>query len=188
MDHLRLRALALIEALGETGSLHKAARRLNVSQPALTVELREVEHVMGARLFDRTPQGLTPTDMGSYMVRQAGLILADLRRAQEEFTAGHAGRSLLRVGVLPLLMLEIVARALAQLHEALPTLSTEFTEGAAAELLKGLSDGTLDIVVGRMLPEFAHESDLRPTYLFTESFCIVAGTHHSLAIARRQSR
>ena len=35
MDHLRLRALALIEALGETGSLHKAARRLNVSQPAL---------------------------------------------------------------------------------------------------------------------------------------------------------
>lgn len=185
MDHLRLRALTLVDMLAETGSLHQAARRLNTSQPALSVMLQEVERTLGGRLFERSRRGLVPTERGDHMIRQARLMLADLRRIQSEFAAGDDGQALLRIGALALVMLEIVPRALAQLRQSHPGIRAEFHEGAASDLLATLADGGLDLVVGRMLPEFAANQDLVPSFLFTESFCIVGGSHHPLASRRR---
>jgi DNA-binding transcriptional LysR family regulator len=185
IDQLRLRALALIETLAETGSLHQAARRMNTSQPALSVMLQEVERILGGKLFERSRRGLAATEMGSYTIRQARLILADLRRVQSEFAAGHEGQTLLRVGALQLLMLEIVPRALGLLRRTMPSLRIEFEEGAAGHLLAALADGSLDLVLGRMLPEFAGNADLEPAFLFTESFCIVGGSRHPLAARRK---
>jgi DNA-binding transcriptional LysR family regulator len=185
MDHLRLRALALVEAIADTGSLHQAARHLNTSQPALSVMLQEVERSLGGRLFERSRRGLTPTEMGTYTIRQVRLILADLRRVQSEFASEREGRTLLRIGALPLVMLEIVPRALAILRERAPSVRIEFQEGAASELLGALADGSLDLVVGRMLPEFADNDDLDTSNLFSESFCIVAAAGHPLVRRRK---
>jgi DNA-binding transcriptional LysR family regulator len=185
MDHLRLRALTLVETLATTGSLHQAAQRLNISQPALSVMLQELERAFGARLFERSRRGLVPTEMGRYMTRQVQLVLADLRRAQREFASGRDGRTVLMVGVLPLLMLEIVPKALSLLRQTHPGVRVEFREGAASELLGALADGTLDLVIGRMLPDFAARDDLESTFLFTEAFCIVGRAQHPLAGRRK---
>lgn len=185
IDHLRLRALALIDTLAQTGSLHQAAKRLNTSQPALTVMLRDVERTLGGTLFERSRRGLVPTPMGEYAIQRARLMLADLRRVQSEFSAGQHGRSLLRVGVLQLLMLEVVPRALVLLRQSTPALRVEFEEGAAGNLLGRLADGMLDLVVGRMLPEFANNQDLEASLLLAQSFCVIAGSHHPLARRRK---
>lgn len=185
IDHLRLRALTLIETLAETRSLHQAARQLNTSQPALTVMLRDVEETLGARLFERSRRGLTSTPMGDYAIRQARLILADLKRVQSEFAAGQHGQSLLRVGALQLLMLEVVPQALAQLRKVMPTLRVEFEEGSAGDLLRGLTNGSLDLVIGRMLPDFARDENLEASLLLNQSFCIISGSHHPLARRRK---
>jgi DNA-binding transcriptional LysR family regulator len=187
MDHLRLRSLRLVETLAETGSLHQAARRLNTSQPALTVMLQDIERTFGGKLFERSRRGLVPTEGGHYMIRQARLMLADLRRVQSEFASGNEGRALLRIGVLPLVMLEIVPQALTLLRPSHPNIRAEFREGAASELLTALADGLLDLVIGRMLPEFAANEDLVPSFLFNESFCIVSGSHHELRRRRKIS-
>lgn len=187
MDHLRLRALTLIETLAETGSLHQAARRLNASQPALTVTLQELERTLGGRLFERSGRGLTPTEMGLYAIRQARLVMADLRRVQSEFASGHEGRALLRIGILQVLTLEILPQALARLRRSHPGVRAEFHEGAASDLLSALADGALDLVIGRMLADFAGNDDLVPSFLFTESFCIVGGAHHRFARRRKIS-
>lgn len=187
MDHLRLRALTLVETLSATGSLHEAARRLNVSQPALSVMLQEIERVLGGRLFERSRRGLVPTDKGEYMIRQARLMLADLQRVRSEFDPANQGRALLRVGALPLVMLEIVPRALVLLRRGEPAVRAEFHEGAASEILAAVADGRLDLAIGRMLPEFADNDDLVPDFLFTESFCIVSGPEHALARRRKIS-
>lgn len=185
LDQLRIRSLTLVAMLAETGSLHQAARRMNTSQPALSVMLREVERALGGKLFERSRRGLVPTEMGHYTVQQARLILADLARIQSEFSSGAEGPALLRVGVLPLVMLEIVPRALAILRRSQPGLQIEFHERAASELLSALTDGFLDLVVGRMLPEFSSTKDLEATFLFNESFCIIGGAHHPLANRRK---
>ena len=187
IGHLRLHALVLIETIAQTGSLHEAARRLNTSQPALTVMLQDVERTLGGKLFDRSRRGLTPTEMGGYTIHQARLVLADLRRVQSEFAAGHQGQTLLRIGALQLLMLEIIPRALVSLRKVMPSARVEFKEGAASELLVALADGSLDLVVGRMLPEFAINEDLEPAFLFSESFCIIAAANHPLAGRRKIS-
>jgi DNA-binding transcriptional LysR family regulator len=187
MDHLRLRALTLVETLSATGSLHEAARRLNVSQPALSVMLQEIERALGGRLFERSRRGLMPTDKGDYMIRQARLMLADLQRVRSEFDPANEGRALLRLGALPLVMLEIVPRALALLRRGEPAVRAEFHEGAASEILAAVADGRLDLAIGRMLPEFADNDDLVPDFLFTESFCIVSGPEHTLARRRKIS-
>src|SRR6478752_5946380 len=119
IDHLRLRSLVLIETLAQTGSLRQAARRLNTSQPALTVMLRDVERTLGGTLFERSRRGLVATAMGDYAIQQA--------------------RRLLRVGVLQLLMLEVVPRALVLLRRAAPAVRIEFEEGAAGHLLGRLA-------------------------------------------------
>lgn len=187
MDHLRLRALTLVETLSTTGSLHEAARRLNVSQPALSVMLQEIERALGARLFERSRRGLVPTDKGDYMIRQARLMLADLQRVRSEFDPANEGRALLRIGALPLVMLEIVPKALMLLRRGQPAVRAEFHEGAASDILTGLADGRLDLVIGRMLPDFADNEDLSPDFLFAESFCIVGGPDHALARRRKIS-
>lgn len=187
MDHLRLRALTLVETLADTGSLHQAARRMNVSQPALSVMLQEVERTLGGRLFERSRRGLLPTEMGDYMIHQSRLIMADLRRVQSEFAATADGRTSLRVGALPLVMLEIVPDALALIRRTMPGIQIEFHEGAALDMLTALADGSLDMVIGRMLPEFAGFADLEPSPLFDETLCIIGGAHHTLAGRRRVS-
>jgi len=187
MDHLRLRAFTLVETLSATGSLHAAARRLNVSQPALSVMLQEIERALGGRLFERSRRGLVPTDKGDYMIRQARLMLADLRRVRSEFDPANEGRALLRLGVLPLVMLEIVPKALVLLRRGAPAVRVEFHEGAASDILTALADGRLDLAIGRMLPEFADNDDLMPDFLFAESFCIVSGPEHRLARRRKIS-
>ena len=187
IDHLRLRSLVLIETLAQGGSLHQAARHLNTSQPALTVMLRDVERTLGGTLFERSHRGLVPTPMGVYAIQQARLMLADLRRVQSEFASGQQGRGLLRVGVLQLLMLEVVPRALVLLRRSTPAVRIEFEEGAAGNLLGRLADGTLDLVVGRMLPEFAGNVDLEASLLLAQSFCVISGVHHPLARRRKLS-
>jgi len=187
MDHLRLRALTLVETLSTTGSLHEAARRLHVSQPALSVMLQEIERALGGRLFERSRRGLVPTDKGDYMIRQARLMLADLQRVRSEFDPANEGRALLRIGALPLVMLEIVPGALALLRRSQTAVRVEFHEGAASDILTELADGKLDLVIGRMLPDFADKEDLSSDFLFAESFCIVGGPDHALARRRRIS-
>jgi len=178
MDHLRIRAFSLIQILGEVGSLHQAARRLNTSQPALSVMLRELERALGGRLFTRSRRGLVATELGNYAISHANLILSDLKRLQREAAAASNGGSLLRVGSLPVLMLEIVPKTLALLRQSFPTLQVEFREGSAPDLLTELAVGHLDIVVGRMLPEFVPNDDLASTALFAETFCVIGRADH----------
>jgi DNA-binding transcriptional LysR family regulator len=89
--------------------------------------------------------------------------------------------------VLQLLMLEVVPRALVLLRQAPPAVRIEFEEGAAGHLLGRLADGTLDLVVGRMLPEFAGNEDLEPSLLLAQSFCIISRADHPLARRRKLS-
>jgi DNA-binding transcriptional LysR family regulator len=187
LDHLRLRSLILLETLARTGSLHQAARAMHVSQPALSVLLQELERTLGGRLFERSRRGLTLTTMGGEALHQATIVTADLRRLQVEFAARQNGMTLVRVGVLPLMMLDIVPRALERLRRTTPALRIEFREGAAADLLRGVRDGALDVVLGRLIAEFAADPDLAHTVLFADRYCVISGRQHPLARRRRVS-
>ncbi|MEO6088901.1 MAG: LysR family transcriptional regulator, partial [Umezawaea sp.] len=64
MPDLELRHLRAVCAIAEEGSVTKAATRLGLTQPAMSAQLRTVERILGGLLFERTPNGSVPTDLG----------------------------------------------------------------------------------------------------------------------------
>ncbi|MFJ9806775.1 LysR substrate-binding domain-containing protein [Streptomyces sp. NPDC101158] len=98
---LEVRHLRALCAIADTGSLHKAARQLGVSQPSLTTQLRRIENALGAELFSRGRTGCHPTPLGRTVLSRArplvdGLsaLIAETRAAAARTAAGPA----LRVG------------------------------------------------------------------------------------------
>ncbi|GAA1262321.1 LysR family transcriptional regulator [Saccharothrix xinjiangensis] len=133
MPELELRHLRAVCAIAEEGSLTKAATRLGLTQPAMSAQLRTVERIVGGRLFDRTPNGSPPTDLGRQVVGTARLVLDEV----EQLVALARGRSRgdepgpLLVGGVPTLFFGYFVE---ELRRAIPC------SGVRTEIMPGASD------------------------------------------------
>src|SRR5882762_10222192 len=89
---IKTRQLLLLQVLAEEGNIHRAAQELNMTQPAASKLLKNLEDVLGVQLFDRLPRGMRPTWYGESMIRHARMVLANLSQAYDEVEALKAGR------------------------------------------------------------------------------------------------
>lgn len=87
---MKLHQLEALVASAETGSVRSAARRLGISQPAVTRALRELETEQQLPLLVRSPTGLSFTDHGQALLAHARLILNQMRQAEEQMACGAA--------------------------------------------------------------------------------------------------
>ena len=78
---LRLHDLHVLMAVVQAGSMNKAAALLNTGQSAISRSISDLERTIGARLLDRTPQGVTPTDYGRALLAGGAAMFDDLRQA-----------------------------------------------------------------------------------------------------------
>lgn len=184
---LRLRHLELLVALAEAGTMRAAAARLNLSQPALSKLLGEVEAGLGARLFERSPQGLVANAAGVAAVHRARVMLNELARAAVEVEALAAGASaVLRIGALS--VTSAVPAAVVQLRRRLPGVFVQIREGRVRELVERLLDGELDAVFGAVPPELLgsdHLAQLHAEVLLADELCVLAADAHPLSRRRR---
>ena len=99
---MRLQAIEQFIAVVDAGSIRGAARQLNMSQPALSRALQQIEEELGVQLMDRSGRGVTATAAGSAFLSRARVAQAELRKAAEEArkTVGDSTR-LLALGVSP---------------------------------------------------------------------------------------
>ena len=81
---LKTRQLLLLVALAEEGNIHRAAQVLNMTQPAASKLLKDLEDVLEVPLFERLPRGMRPTWYGETMIRHARVALASLNQAHDE--------------------------------------------------------------------------------------------------------
>src|SRR5690348_5500806 len=91
----------MIEAIAATGSISKAAARLDLTQPAVSTTLRRVESHLGVQLFVRSPEGVTPTPIGTEVAARARVVMScidDLNLALARRPLGSAPALPLRVG------------------------------------------------------------------------------------------
>jgi len=180
ISRLRLKQLRLLIALDEFGSLHKAAESVAITQPGATKALHEIESTLGATLFERTPKGLTPNDLGRCVIRYARLIHTDVAHLREEMLGilqGHGGR--LSVGVI-MGAVPVLVECLAQLRAKQPQLSVEIVEDTSARLLGLLDEGRLDLAICRTSVSkhpAVYDSRLREQ----EPLIVVANTAHRFA-------
>jgi DNA-binding transcriptional LysR family regulator len=178
---LKTRQLLLLTALAEEGNIHAAARLLNMTQPAASKLLRDLEEVLEVPLFERLPRGMRPTWYGETMIRHARQALASLNQAHEELTALKAGRfGQVGVGAITTPALALLPPAIAIVKREQPSLRVTLEIENSPPLLERLRQGKLDIVVARF---FAGEdkSNLRYEPLHGEPVCAVARPGHPLA-------
>lgn len=148
LARLRFRHLQLLEALAARGSLRAAAQALSQTQPALSKSLREVEGMLGLRLFERTPRGLRPTLQGEVLVRGASLLIAELGHLRHEADSlqGRA-QAVLRLGAPPFVALELVPAVLGKLLQRTPPVFVRLTEERVPRLHELLRAGELDALL-----------------------------------------
>ncbi|MDX3906098.1 MAG: LysR substrate-binding domain-containing protein [Pigmentiphaga sp.] len=184
-SRLRLRHLDLLEALHATHSVHKAAARLGMTQPAASKLLAELENAFGVPLFTRSPRGITPTAYGTTLAQKAAVLLADLDGARHEIealTRGATGR--VRAGVLQVVLPVLVPRALARMHAAHAGVTVMLQEGTNDLLLAALARGELDCIIGRLM-QGAAQAMFRTEVLYQEPIYVVARVGHPLARSTR---
>lgn len=184
-QRLKLGLLRIADALDTHGSLLKAGAALGLSQPALSRALRELEAIVGARLFARHARGVRPTEAGVVVIRLARRLLAELRRVEEELdSVGAAEAGAVAVGVLPVAAVGMLPGALIRLRETHPRLRLRLQQGRTEELLPLLAARELDLVVGRLYAPAVPDGFLRLP-MWEEPISVLARAGHPLFAAPR---
>lgn len=149
---LEVRHLRALCAIADTGSLHQAARRLGVSQPSLTTQLRRIENSLGAELFRRDRTGCRPTLLGRVVLSRARPLVdgmsALVREAKAEAEAVRAEGPRLRIGSTAS---RVIGGWLRRLRLRLPDTDISLRVDVSAHaLLRAVAAGRLDVA-------FVHE-------------------------------
>ncbi|HEX4817764.1 MAG TPA: LysR family transcriptional regulator [Nonomuraea sp.] len=147
-----LRVLGYMVAIAEEGSISAAARRLRLTQPTLSRQLRELERRLGADLFARAGRGLVPTAAGEALLRRAARMLADAEAALHDVRLAAAGKTgRLAVGFAGSGINGVLGDALGRLRTELPDVDLSLVElFDDAEMSAGILDGSLDVAVQRL--------------------------------------
>lgn len=185
LARLRARHLALLVALADTLSIHRAAARLHMTQPAASKSLRELETLFGTQLFERHSRGLRATAATQIVIDRARIMLVEMQKLGSDLELianGALGK--VRVGIMPVAMPSLLSKVLLQLANDAPRVVAEFHEGSLDWMLGALSQGKLDCVICR-LGDGTAATHFRREPLFDESVCIVARSAHP--IARRKT-
>lgn len=185
LNRLKLRPLLIFEHVLHHQSIAHAARELNLTQPAVTKAIRELEQQLRITLFDRTNRGVTPTKYGIVLGERVKSVLAELRHLTDElndFKTGYHGHVV--VGTQISASARLLPRAIIRLKAYAPHIHITVREGPPDYLYPALITGKVDVVVGRLPSENAsnqHNMALKHRPLYHNSLWIVCGNHHPLA-------
>lgn len=186
MINVTLRQLRYFDALVRHGHFGRAAEACAISQPALSMQIKEMEQALGGVLLERGARQVTLTKFGEELLQRVRDILrsvdelGDFARASRDRLAGR-----LRVGMIPTIapyLLPKVIENLARLH---PELDIHVRETLTPKLIKEVAEGRLDTAIVA-LP--VSEPSLTEVALFRENFLLVRpGVHEGTPVPSRES-
>jgi len=185
ISRLKLRQIRLLVAVGQFGSIQNAARNLQISQPAATKLIQDLELDFEVKLFQRTNRGVIPTKYGEALIRHGKLILTQVANAAQELNdlaEGSAGRVV--VGTLLAAAPSLIPNAIETFLADRPKVAIKVVEGTNDALVPALFSGEIDMIVGR-LSSYRARKKLIQEKLFDERIVAVVGKQHPLA--RKQS-
>lgn len=144
------RKLLYLAAIIEHGSFKKAARELEISQPALSTSMDRLEREIGEKLLRRGPTGVSTTPLGDLIYAHARLIREELERAQGRVLGSEAGDDgNLAFGALPSLAASVVPQAVCAWQKNHADITLRIVEKVQIELLLGLLRGEVDFIIGQ---------------------------------------
>jgi LysR family hydrogen peroxide-inducible transcriptional activator len=167
---ITLKQLRYLSALAEHRHFGRAAAACSITQPALSMQIRELEKELAAQLVERRPGEAVLTEIGHEVVTRSSQLLASARDLVDFARHGRAILSgELSLGVIPTLAPYVLPRVLPKLQERYPELQVELRETQTGVLVDELTRGHLDVI---MLALPVTESDLETMRLFDDPFLL----------------
>jgi LysR family nitrogen assimilation transcriptional regulator len=145
---LDLRQIQYFACLYEQRSVTRAARSLNVVQPALSMQISRMEKRLGIDLFERTARGMIPTSAGEAMYRLYLPILLDLKHANQqvmELSGKVLGK--IAVGIIPSITNSVLADVLRRFSAKYPDVEIRIDEAYSGTLIDWVMSGDLDFAI-----------------------------------------
>lgn len=142
------RRLLIFRAIARAGSLSAGARELGWTQPAVSQQIHRLEREAGTQLLVRSTQGVTVTDAGAALLRQADSIASHLDAARaelDEFTSARRGR--VSLAAFPSALASIVPGALAELAATHPGIEVALREAEPPEAIEAIRSGAADLAL-----------------------------------------
>jgi len=150
---MEIRELRTFLTVAEEGSLSAAARRLHLSQSALSQTIQSLERQLGVQLLIRSSTGVATTEAGAHLLRQGRGLLAEYDRVIAAVAGGDADRpGILRIGVPLELPAALLPGVLSEVAAAHPLTRVEVSHASTAVQLAELEQGQLDAALVRECP------------------------------------
>ena len=165
-----LRQLRYLESLAETRHFGHAAEACAVSQPALSMQIKELEDELKVSLVERRKSGIEFTEQGEEIARRARTILASVRdlldyaQHQEGVLSG-----VLKLGAIPSIAPYLLPTALPELQRRYPALQLQLRETLTANLVRELVTGDLDLILVALPIE---DPEVETLFLFDDRFIL----------------
>jgi LysR family hydrogen peroxide-inducible transcriptional activator len=174
-----LKQLKYFDAVARSGHFGRAAAHCAISQPALSMQVQELERSLGIQLLERGRNGVILTEGGREIAQRAARVLADVRdivdaaRRQGDVLSGP-----LAFGVIPSLAPYILPRLLPMIRDGFPDLDLHIRETQTQTLLGELADGELDLLLLALPVE---HPDIETIRLFDDRFLLAMAASHRMS-------
>ena len=174
-----LKQLKYFDAVARSRHFGKAAESCAVTQPALSMQIQELEKFLGVQLLERGRSGVMLTESGKEIAERAARVLADVRdivdvaRQQGNVLAGPLG-----FGVIPSVAPYILPQLLPMVRDTFPDLDLHIRESQTQTLVSELLDGQLDVLL-LALP--VDHPDIETVRLFDDRFLLAMASSHRMS-------
>ena len=175
---MKLQDLHVLMTVVQSGSMGKAAERLNTSQPNISRSITELEQALGVRLLDRRPQGVEPTAYGRALLDCGVAVFDDLRKGVkniEFLTDPEAGE--VRIGCTPFWAASLVSAIVDRLSQRYPRIVFHLVTAETHALRRELSERNVDFLVAQRHRPFTNK-ELGFEILYDDSYVIAAGAQN----------
>ena len=179
-----LRQVQMFETVARLGSYSKAAVELGVSQPAVSVQVQELEKELGTDLFERAGRRSRLTEIGTAFYPRAARILAAVEESLVEvdsFLGLERGR--VRAGAIESMGLYLLPSSMREFGESHPGIDLELTIETPDEIAAGLRSGRMDIGFGDR--SLADEASIESIELRVVEFVVITSREHPLALQQK---
>lgn len=181
LKNLTLRQLRLFESVATHLSYSRAAEHMNVTQPAVSMQVQQLEEEVGLQLLVKVGKKVTLSQAGEEMLRQSRRILSQVQVAEEAVAAFHmtegAKGGLLHLGVVPTAHY-FAPKLLMAFAQEWPGVKFKLTVGSRDAILGMLNEHQLDVAISGYPPS---EADVEAETFAQHPHCIVAAADHPLA-------
>ncbi|UTW13117.1 LysR substrate-binding domain-containing protein [Marinobacterium rhizophilum] len=186
-SRLKLKHLILLRNVAELQTLRKGAAASNMTQPAATKLIQELEALFGVALFHRDRQGMTLTLYGERVRQHVDILLTDIDRLREGvdmLAQGITGQ--IRVGVVPSIAPALLTQSIVRILQERPKVRFIIQEASTTALLASMHRNELDLILGRVL-DADQAQGMKVTHVYAEAFTIVCAKQHVLSQRKNPS-